>query len=68
MGIVVDKDLKDKIVGVKRLSDRIFAIKLVLKDDIIYIISAHAPQIGLDESVSEPILGGDGSFTMRNSN
>lgn len=41
MGIVIDKDLKEKIVGVKRLSDRIITIKLVLEEDIIHIISAY---------------------------
>ena len=51
VGIVVDKDMKEKIVRVKRLGDRIIAIKLVLEKDIIHIISAYAPQAGLDESV-----------------
>ena len=41
--IVVDKDLKEKIVRVKRLSDRIITIKVVLEEDIIHIISAYAP-------------------------
>jgi len=51
VGIVVDKDLKEKIVGVKRLGDRIIAIKLVVGEEIIYIILAYAPQTGLVESV-----------------
>ena len=41
VGIVVDKDLKEKIVWVKRLRDRIIAIKLVFKEDRIHIISAY---------------------------
>lgn len=36
VGIAVDKDLKDKIVGVKRLSDRVIAIKLVIEEDAIH--------------------------------
>ena len=36
---------------VKRFGDRIIVIKLVLKEDIIHIISAYAPQARLDESV-----------------
>ena len=51
VSIAVDKDLKEKIVGVKRLGDRIIIIKLVLAEDIIHIISAYAPQVGLDESI-----------------
>ena len=43
VGIVVDKDLKEKITRVKRLGDRIIGIKLVLEEDIIHIISAYAP-------------------------
>ena len=62
MGIVVDKDSKEKIVGVKRLGDRVIAIILVLQEDIIHIISAYALQAGLDER-SRAILGGDGWFT-----
>ena len=46
VGIVVDKDLKEKIVRVKKLGDRIIEIKLVLEEDIINIISAYAPQAG----------------------
>ena len=32
--IIVDKDLKEKIVGVKRLGDRLITIKRVLEEDI----------------------------------
>ena len=52
MGIVVDKDLKEKIVRVKRLGNRIIAMKLVLEEDIIHIINAYAPKAGLDVSVN----------------
>ena len=43
--------MKENVLGVKRLGDRIIAIKLVLEEDIIHTISAYAPQAGLDESV-----------------
>ena len=46
--IVVHKDLKEKIVGVNRLSDRIITIKSVLEEDIIRIFSAYASRPGLD--------------------
>ncbi|XP_042517522.1 uncharacterized protein LOC122091581 [Macadamia integrifolia] len=51
VSIVVDKDLKDDIVEVKRLRDRILAIKLVLGDEVINIVCAYAPQAGLDDRV-----------------
>lgn len=36
---------------VKEIGDRFIAIKLVLEKYIIHIISAYAPQVGLDESL-----------------
>ena len=42
VGMVVHKDLKQQIVGVKRLGDIIIAIKLVLEEDIMHTIRACA--------------------------
>ena len=39
--------------GVGIIGDRIIAIKLVLEKEIINIISAYAPQIGLDETTKK---------------
>ncbi|XP_043710423.1 uncharacterized protein LOC122659376 [Telopea speciosissima] len=50
VGIVVDKDLKNEVVDIKRFGDRILSIKLVLDNEVINIVSAYAPQAGLDES------------------
>ncbi|KAL4184629.1 hypothetical protein AMTRI_Chr10g226480 [Amborella trichopoda] len=50
-GIIVDKDLKDKVVNVSRIGDRLLLIKLVLGEEIINIISAYAPQVGLDDRI-----------------
>ena len=49
VGIVVDKNLKNDIVTVIRRGDRLILVKLVLGENIINIISAYAPQVGLDE-------------------
>ena len=49
IGIIVDKNLKKDVVNVIRKGDRIILIKLVIGRDIINIISAYAPQVGLDE-------------------
>ena len=51
--IIVDKDLKEEVIDVKRICDRIIVIKLVLEKEIINIISAYAPQIGLDETTKK---------------
>ena len=40
--------MKNDVVEVKRIGDRIFMIKLVIGAKIIYVISVYAPQVGLD--------------------
>jgi exonuclease III len=51
VGIVLDKSLKDGVVDIKRQGDRIILVKLLVGDLVFNIISAYAPQIGLNESV-----------------
>jgi len=41
---------KNGVVDVKRQGDRIILVKLVLRDVVLNIISAYAPQVGLGES------------------
>ncbi|AQK67535.1 Craniofacial development protein 2 [Zea mays] len=50
VGILIDKSLKDGVVDVKRQGNRIILVKLVLGDVVLNIISAYAPQVGLNES------------------
>ncbi|XP_042483869.1 uncharacterized protein LOC122064208 [Macadamia integrifolia] len=50
VGIVVDKDLKNDVVDVKRVRGRIISLKLVLDKEVVNFISVYAPQAGLDES------------------
>ena len=38
------------MVGVRRQGDRIILVKLVVGDMVLNVISAYAPQVGLDES------------------
>lgn len=47
VGIVVSKELKDKVVDIKRNGDRIMSIKLCL-DEKVNIVCAYAPQVGCD--------------------
>ena len=41
---------KNGVVGVRRQEDRIILVKLVIGDMVLNVISAYAPQVGLDES------------------
>jgi hypothetical protein len=51
VGIVLDKSLKDGVVDIKRQGDRIILLKLLVGNLIFNVISAYAPQIGLNESI-----------------
>ncbi|XP_058223021.1 uncharacterized protein LOC131332741 [Rhododendron vialii] len=53
VGIVVDKYLKDSVVTVTRKGNRIILVKLVIEGSIVNIISAYAPQVGLDDLTKE---------------
>ena len=44
-GIVVRKELVESVLVVKRVSERLMAMKLELKGSILNIISAYAPQV-----------------------
>ena len=50
VGVLIDKSLKNSVVGVRKLGDRIILVKLVIGDMVLNVISAYAPQVGLDES------------------
>jgi hypothetical protein len=50
VGILIDKSLKDGVVDVKRLGDRIILVKLVIGDLVLNVISAYAPKVGLNEN------------------
>jgi exonuclease III len=50
VGVLIDKSLKDGVVDVKRLEDRIILVKLVIGDLALNVISAYAPQVGLNEN------------------
>jgi exonuclease III len=51
VGIVLDKSLKDGVVDIKRQEDMIILVKLFIGDLVFNVISAYAPQIGLNESI-----------------
>nr|XP_016448451.1 PREDICTED: craniofacial development protein 2-like [Nicotiana tabacum] len=51
IGILVDKDLRELVVEVRMVNDKLMTIKLVVGGFTLNIISAHATQAGLDEEV-----------------
>ncbi|XP_019250911.1 PREDICTED: craniofacial development protein 2-like [Nicotiana attenuata] len=46
VGILVDKDLRELLVEVKRVNDRLLAIKIVVGGYALKVVSAYAPQVG----------------------
>jgi len=51
VGILVRSDLVEQVVEVRRKSDRIMSIKLVVGSEILNIVSVYAPQVGLSEEI-----------------
>ncbi|XP_019237909.1 PREDICTED: craniofacial development protein 2-like [Nicotiana attenuata] len=51
VGILVDRELRESVVEVRRVNDRLIAIKVVVGGSTLNVISAYAPQTGLDEEV-----------------
>ena len=50
VSVVIDKQFIEDVVEVRRKDDRILLVKLILSREILNVISAYAPQVGLDES------------------
>ena len=46
IGIVVKEELVESVLEVKRMSDRLMAMKLEVKESLLNIVSAYAPQVG----------------------
>ena len=53
VGIVVDREHVDDVVEVFRKNDRIMSIKLVMGDESLTVVSAYAPQVGLDAALRQ---------------
>ena len=49
VGILIDKNLQNNVVDVRRRGDRIILVKLVVGEAVLNVISAYAPQVGLSE-------------------
>ncbi|VFQ69868.1 unnamed protein product [Cuscuta campestris] len=53
VGILVAPELREFVVEVKRISDRLMFIKLVLGGCAINVVSAYAPHVGLADEVKK---------------
>ncbi|XP_066966169.1 craniofacial development protein 2-like [Macrobrachium rosenbergii] len=49
VGIIVNTELKEKVVEVKRSGNRIMKVKLMLSEEVLNVISAYAPQAACTE-------------------
>ncbi|XP_059290154.1 uncharacterized protein LOC132043708, partial [Lycium ferocissimum] len=49
VGILVDSELRGQVVELKRVNDRIMAIKLIIRGSTLNIVITYALQEGLDE-------------------
>ena len=49
VGIIMDNKWKNNVVEVKKIDDLILSLKMMFEQDKFSIISAYAPQIGLEE-------------------
>ena len=50
VGILLAEKWIDKVIDVNRLNDRIMIIKLIVGKSLVSVVSAYAPQCGLDDS------------------
>ncbi|XP_019232751.1 PREDICTED: uncharacterized protein LOC109222261 [Nicotiana attenuata] len=51
VGILVDREIRESVVEVRRVSYRLMEIKLVVGGRTLNVVSAYVPQAGLDEEV-----------------
>ncbi|XP_074352897.1 uncharacterized protein LOC141692053 [Apium graveolens] len=49
VGIMINSLMKENLVEVNRVSDRIMKLKLVVNEEVINIVSVYAPHVGLSE-------------------
>ena len=53
VGIVLDNNLKESVMDVKRINDRLIVVKVMLENVVMNVISTYAPQVGCEERVKE---------------
>ena len=53
MSVLLAEKWVDKVYDIKRLSDKIILVKLLVEDAAITVVSDYAPQTGLEESIKD---------------
>jgi len=53
VSILVDKELTDRVVEVRRKSDGIISIQLAVGDEVLNMACAYAPQVGSADDVKK---------------
>ena len=53
IGIVVSRELDESVLEVKRVSDRLMAMKLEVKESILNMLSTYAPQVNSMEEKND---------------
>ncbi|XP_045454738.1 craniofacial development protein 2-like [Melitaea cinxia] len=51
--IGADRDLKNKVMDVKRVNDRVIVVKLLIENSLLNVVSVYAPQTECDDSMKE---------------
>ena len=53
VGVLVEKELVDFIAEVRRKSNRIMAIKVVVGSEVLNVVSVYTPHIGLLDDIKK---------------
>ena len=53
VGVLLAEKWVDKVYDIKRVSDRIMLIKLLVREAVLTVLSVYAPQTGLEESTKD---------------
>ena len=53
VGVVLDKELKENVIEVTRVFDRVMSLTVFIEKEVCRIVSAYAPQVGCDEEEKE---------------
>ena len=56
VGVVVAEEWTKGVVSVDRISDRLLAVKLVMGEELVVVISAYGPQTGCEEGMKEKFM------------
>ncbi len=54
MGVIIDRTLKDVVIAMKRVGDKIILVKFVLEKQTINVVSTYSPQRGIDYDAPYP--------------